>query len=123
MKILNEAGMAPAEQLAGGYTTWWLTTCLACGVQAHYRLEFILEKRGQGENPCRVCSEAAWSAQARESRFSHLPEDDPFRRFTETMEELLTQYTPEQISEAYPTEDVRGFLDAKCVQPRTGGNY
>lgn len=118
--ILREAGMEPVEPLNGGLTTWWLTRCLSCGAEAHYRLQYILDKTRTGEKPCRICFWEQWAAEARERRFAYLPADDPLRLFTEAMEELLTRYTPEQIYAAYPTEDVRWFLDSRIDNSREG---
>lgn len=40
------------------YTHWALTECDTCGLQAHYRLQYVLE---QGENTCRACYWFRWA--------------------------------------------------------------
>ena len=53
-KVLRERGLKPAEPFPGP-RAWWLTTCLTCGLRAHYRLEYILSFNATGERPCRAC--------------------------------------------------------------------
>lgn len=36
------------------------TKCLHCGIEAHYRLKYILEKNGCGERVCRACYWREW---------------------------------------------------------------
>lgn len=38
-----------------GSKAWWLTTCVTCGVEAHYRLEYVLGNNAKGEKTCRAC--------------------------------------------------------------------
>lgn len=42
------------------------TTCTRCGVKAHYRLKYILDKNAQGERICRACYWLAWYGGAHE---------------------------------------------------------
>lgn len=43
-------------------TAWRLTRCLVCGCEAHYRLEYTIQKNGEGEATCRACHWRAWAA-------------------------------------------------------------
>lgn len=42
------------------------TTCMECGVEAHYRLKYILDKNAHGERVCRACHWLAWYGVAHE---------------------------------------------------------
>lgn len=42
------------------------TTCTECGVEAHYRLKYILDKNAQHERVCRACYWLAWYGGAHE---------------------------------------------------------
>lgn len=42
------------------------TTCTECGVEAHYRLKYILDKNAQGERVCRACHWLSWYGVAHE---------------------------------------------------------
>jgi len=46
-------------------TTWQLTECLICNVQAHYRFSYTLDKNQYGEPTCRACHWSAWVARSR----------------------------------------------------------
>jgi hypothetical protein len=100
--VLHEGGFKRAEPFPGP-KAWWLTTCLTCGVQAHYRLDYIRENTASGQNTCRACF---WKARAAENR------NHPWKLFERTMLELLREYSPEQILEAQPTPEVREFLES-----------
>lgn len=66
--ILSKAGLEPAEPFKGRQE-WWLTNCLACKAQVHYRLDYILDRTIHGEKTCRICfweSWAEWAARQRE---------------------------------------------------------
>src|SRR3954469_21681917 len=52
--ILGEGGLKPAEPFMAP-TAWWLTTCLTCGVQAHYRLVYIVDNNAKGVKTCQAC--------------------------------------------------------------------
>jgi hypothetical protein len=62
--ILREGGLAAVEPFQGP-RAWRLTQCLECGVQAHYRLVYTLEKNATGEKTCRACYWKAWAREAR----------------------------------------------------------
>lgn len=42
------------------------TKCMTCGVEAHYRLKYILDKNEQGEKVCRACYWLAWYGESHE---------------------------------------------------------
>jgi DNA polymerase III epsilon subunit-like protein len=44
---------------------WQLTECLSCGVTAHYRFNYTLEKNGCGEATCRACYWRQWAKESR----------------------------------------------------------
>lgn len=63
-KIMENAGLMLAEphNPKGSYREgdWLLTRCRRCGVVAHYRLTYILEKTQIGEPVCRACYWPGW---------------------------------------------------------------
>lgn len=42
------------------------TTCTHCGIEAHYRLQYVLGKNAIGEQVCRACYWRKWYGDARE---------------------------------------------------------
>jgi len=63
-EILHAGGLRPLEPFAGP-AVWRLTECLRCGLKAHYRFVYTLDKNGIGEPTCRACFWRAWAAEAR----------------------------------------------------------
>lgn len=53
-ETLRRGGLKSAEPFPG-QKKWWLTTCLGCAVQAHYRFVYVLDKNRIGEKVCRAC--------------------------------------------------------------------
>jgi putative zinc ribbon protein len=100
--MLREGGLEPVEPFTGP-RAMRLTACLACGVQAHYRLEYTVAKNAVGEKTCRACYWRSWATERR---------NRPSNEFIRTMLELLGKYAPEQILEAVPTPEVREFLES-----------
>lgn len=47
--------------------SYMLTRCLSCGVEAHYRFEYVLQKRGEDELVCRACYWRDWAAHVRDA--------------------------------------------------------
>jgi hypothetical protein len=47
------------------YGVYRLTECIVCGVQAHYLLEYVLDRNRSGERTCRACFWRQWAAQSR----------------------------------------------------------
>lgn len=72
--ILAEGGLAAVEPFEGP-KAWRLTRCLDCGVQAHYRFVYTLDKNAVGEKTCRACYWKEWAKDARA-----LAGESPFRR-------------------------------------------
>ncbi|MFF0148536.1 putative zinc ribbon protein [Amycolatopsis sulphurea] len=99
-ELVDQAGLR-ADEPFPGLRAWWLTTCSTCGVQAHYRLEHVLNKIRSGEKACRACFLFHWRARQL---------DAPGEGVERAMCTLLEKYTPEQILEAAPTDEVRDFL-------------
>ncbi|MFD5656159.1 zinc-ribbon domain-containing protein [Streptomyces hirsutus] len=62
--MLRAGGLEPLEPFTKP-TAWRLTRCLACGVEAHYRLEYTLEKNTIGEATCRACYWRQWADEDR----------------------------------------------------------
>ncbi|WP_197515689.1 hypothetical protein [Arthrobacter sp. U41] len=58
--ILLEGGLTAAEPFIGP-EEWRLATCLDCGVQAHYKFEYTLDKNAVGEKTCRACHWTDWA--------------------------------------------------------------
>ncbi|MEW2810941.1 zinc-ribbon domain-containing protein [Streptomyces massasporeus] len=65
-QILRESGLEPLEPFTKP-KAWRLTRCLACGCEAHYRFEYILEKNAYGEATCRACYWRQWAREARQA--------------------------------------------------------
>lgn len=64
-EILREGGLSADEPFAGP-KEWRLTTCLDCGVQAHYKFIYTLDKNAQQEKTCRACYWIEWAKWARQ---------------------------------------------------------
>lgn len=58
-RIMNESGLVRLETFAGP-RNWMLTRCKVCGVEAHYRFEYILHKHEINEPVCRACYWKQW---------------------------------------------------------------
>jgi len=63
-EILRVGGLEPLEPFTGP-KSWRRTRCLVCGCEAHYRLEYTLDKNGIGESTCRACYWREWAAKTR----------------------------------------------------------
>lgn len=60
-QLLLDGGLK-ADEPFEGYTAWRLTSCINCGVQAHYKLEYIISLLASGEKTCRACHWKAWAS-------------------------------------------------------------
>jgi hypothetical protein len=63
--ILHEGGLRGLEPFTGP-NDWRLTECLECGVAAHYKFNYTLDKKRVGEKTCRACYWKAWARWSRE---------------------------------------------------------
>ncbi|MFG2712309.1 zinc-ribbon domain-containing protein [Streptomyces goshikiensis] len=63
--ILHRGGLEPLESFVKP-TAWRLTRCLVCGCEAHYRLEYTVEKNASGEATCRACYWKGWAQDSRD---------------------------------------------------------
>lgn len=63
-EILANGGLELAEEYdpekSYGKQYWMLTRCKTCGVEAHYRLEYIINGSGGQEPVCRACFWKQW---------------------------------------------------------------
>jgi len=98
---LYEGGLAPVEPF-NGPDGWRLTTCLTCGIQAHYRFGYTLEKNSVGEKTCRACYWRDWAAKHRAR---------PWYSFEREMLDLLRKHTAEETLQIMPTSQAREFLE------------
>lgn len=57
--MIDKAGLIRLEPFRGP-REWMLTRCKTCGVEAHYRFEYILHKLEVGEPVCRACYWRQW---------------------------------------------------------------
>ncbi|MEV0811526.1 zinc-ribbon domain-containing protein [Micromonospora sp. NPDC050200] len=64
--ILRTGGLAAVEPFPGP-SAYRLTRCLTCGVQAHYKLQYTVDKNEVGEKTCRACFWRSWAVDARAS--------------------------------------------------------
>lgn len=62
--ILRTGGLEPLEPFEGP-KKWRLYRCLACGCEAHYRFEYVLDQNNIGIATCRACF---WRKRAAEQR-------------------------------------------------------
>ncbi len=58
--MLRVGGLEAVEAFTAP-DAWWLTKCLDCGVQAHYKFEYVLQKNRIAEKTCRACYWCRWS--------------------------------------------------------------
>ena len=58
-RIASDAGLALEEPVVKP-NDFIMTTCKRCGGRAHYRFNYILDKRGIGEPVCRRCYWESW---------------------------------------------------------------
>ncbi|TFD20872.1 DUF559 domain-containing protein [Cryobacterium sp. TMT4-10] len=73
--ILAAGGLRPL----GPFTApkdFRLCECTVCGVKAHYRLEYTLEKNRLGEPTCRACYWRAWAGESRRMLRINLPKPE-----------------------------------------------
>lgn len=86
--ILRHAGLRMAESPnpARGYVRedYLFTECMVCGVEAHYKPQYIMQKTQEGEQTCRACHWRAWNrgslavyGRQVETQHSEGGEDDP----------------------------------------------
>jgi hypothetical protein len=101
-ELLRQGGLKADEPFPGP-KAYRLCTCLECGVQAHYKFDYVLEKNGYGEKTCRACFWKAWAQHQRELLGYH---------FESALLELLRDgFTRDQILTVVPTQPARQFLD------------
>ncbi|MFF9069726.1 zinc-ribbon domain-containing protein [Streptomyces sp. NPDC014891] len=62
--MLRTGGLEPLEPFTKP-TAWRGTRCLACGVEAHYRFAYTVEKNAIGEATCRACYWRRWAEEDR----------------------------------------------------------
>ena len=89
--ILRRGGLEPLEPFPGTPRKWRLTRCLACGCEAHYRLEYTLDKNAHDEPTCRACYWQGWA-------------DD-----TRRLQGLYADKTPVPVQEARKTAERNGY--------------
>lgn len=63
-RILEKAGLRMAEPYSARSSyrkdAYLFTQCTTCGIEAHYKLKYILGKSDHGEKTCRVCHWLHW---------------------------------------------------------------
>lgn len=59
--VLAEVDLEPLEAFPGSPKGWWLTRCLTCRAECHYRLETLLDKRAFNVTGCGRCDWADWA--------------------------------------------------------------
>ena len=68
-EILAQGGLVLNEDYdsRGSYRkdAYLFTTCTTCGIEAHYRLKYVLDKNAIGERVCRACYWRNWYGEAR----------------------------------------------------------
>lgn len=71
--IMRVGGLSSDEPFEGP-DAWRLTTCLDCGVQAHYKFSYTCGKNARGEKTCRACHWKSWAKMARARKGISSPE-------------------------------------------------
>uniref|UniRef100_UPI003C7474CB zinc-ribbon domain-containing protein n=1 Tax=Kocuria sp. CH-021 TaxID=3406735 RepID=UPI003C7474CB len=100
---LLRVGGLKADEPFPGPGKYRLCTCLECGVQAHYKFDYVLEKNGYGEKTCRACHWQDWAQHQRELLGYY---------FESALLELLRDgFTRDEILTVVPTQPARQFLD------------
>ncbi|GEC74199.1 zinc-ribbon domain-containing protein [Microbacterium maritypicum] len=61
-------------------TSWQLTRCMECGLEAHYRLEYVMDNNAHEIKTCRACYWRSWAANSRQmmgayADYSPVPEE------------------------------------------------
>jgi hypothetical protein len=104
---LNAGGLSACEPFMRP-NDWWLTVCQRCGVQAHYRFDYILAKNRVKEAVCRACHWRRWASdlRARESQ-----------RSSSRIRELLLEYPEEEVRRAFSEANVRSFMESYWWPP------
>ena len=46
-------------------TSWQLTRCMECSLEAHYRLEYVMDNYAHDIKTCRACYWRSWAADGR----------------------------------------------------------
>lgn len=100
--LLRQGGLKADEPFSGP-KKYRLCTCLECGVQAHYKFDYVLEKNGIGENTCRACFWISWAQHQRSTLDYELPS---------ALLVMLRMRTPKQIYAMAPTPEVHQFLNS-----------
>lgn len=100
--LLREGGLKAAEPFTGP-ADWRLTVCLDCGVEAHYKFTYTLDKNLVKEKTCRACYWRDWAEASR-----NLPHNGPQR----ALRALMPNHTAEQILDMYPDPEVRELLES-----------
>ena len=59
--VLADVDLEPIEAFPGVPTKWWLTRCLTCKAECHYRLETLLDKRAFKTTGCARCHWTEWA--------------------------------------------------------------
>lgn len=65
IEMQRTGGLRPLESFTHP-DDWQLTECLSCGVTAHYRFNYTLDKNECAEPTCRACYWRTWAAESRE---------------------------------------------------------
>ncbi|ABH00632.1 conserved hypothetical protein (plasmid) [Rhodococcus jostii RHA1] len=104
--LVRAGGLEPAEPFTKP-STWRLTTCRTCGVQAHYRLEYIIGNNAAGIATCRACHWKAWRGNRGPRPGATLDRGKITRRLDEFGYELIDPL--DEVS-----DDGDGPLVAKC---------
>jgi len=73
LQIVNNCGFTAMEVFPGKPSIDWLMRCNDCGISAHYRLNYIIDKV-KYEKPCRACYWLKWNRDQARLLGGHLPE-------------------------------------------------
>lgn len=102
--VLADVNLKPLEAFPGSSKDWWLTRCLTCKADCHYRLETLLGKRAAKETGCGRCDWADWAK-------DHGGNGEPVS--AEAQRQLLDQHGFDPVGELLPLQPGHAVV-AKC---------
>lgn len=100
--LLRQGGLRALEPFPG-LDEWRFTACLECGVEAHYKFNYTLEKNLVAEKTCRACYWRIWAARDR---------NQPHNANRRALLALMPTHTARQILELMPAPEGQALLNA-----------
>lgn len=110
--ILAQGNLALAEtydsEKSYPKNAWVLTRCQKCGVVAHYRLQYVMDKAGSPEPVCRACFWTVWALRNRAPWIESVCHD------RKSAEAYANKYDFDLVDLILPAADHDAVLLVKC---------